>query len=251
MRSVAIRRTVHPRRPIALSCCGFMTTPHPSARRRSRLELAAVVVVAGVLGLRAGAVLFPDWQVAVETAQVTARIVRYPIQTPFSVYHAELWTVLHQVLAVFLRLGVSEITLSRVLSGVMGMLSFQAIALIVYGLSADALVAIGACGLALATHTSEFGVMYPIFLMGSSHTYGIIGLSFFVLVVGFFGTGSYRVAAFLLGLAPAIHPSLGAWLLLIVAIAVASDFRRARTELRHAVVPFLVGVVVSGFSLLV
>jgi hypothetical protein len=53
-------------------------------------------------------VLFPDWQVAVETAQVTARIVRYPTQTPFSVYHAELWTVLHQVLAVFLRLGVSE-----------------------------------------------------------------------------------------------------------------------------------------------
>jgi hypothetical protein len=228
-----------------------MQTPALDARQRSRLEIAAVLIVAGVLGFRAGMVQFPDWQVAVETAQVVAKVVRYPTATPFSVYHAELWTILHQVLAVFLRLGASEITLSRVLSGVLGMLSFQAIGLVVYAISCDALVAIGACALVWVTHTSEFGVLYPVFLMGSAHTYGVIGLSFFVLVVAVIGAGAYRTGAFLLGLAPAVHPSLGAWLLLIVALAIASDYRRARIELRPAFVPLLGGIGVSALSLLV
>ena len=50
-----------------------MTTPLPEVRRR-RLEIAAILVVAGVLGFRAGAWQLPTWQVAVETAQVVARI---------------------------------------------------------------------------------------------------------------------------------------------------------------------------------
>jgi hypothetical protein len=227
-----------------------MYTPALEARHRSRVEIAATLVVSGVLGLHAGAVQFPVWQVAVETAQVVAGVVRYPTVTPFSVYHAELWTILHQVLAVFLRFGVSEITLSRGLSGVLGMLSFQAIALVVYAISRDALTAIGASALVWATHAAEFGVLYPVFLLGSSHTYGIIGLSFLVLVVALIGCGVYRTAAFLLGLAPAVHPSLGAWLLLIVALAVASDYRRARVELRPAIVPLLAGIGISGLSLL-
>jgi len=227
-----------------------MTTLLSEARRR-RLEMAAILVIAGSLGFRAGLVQFPNWQVAVETAQVVARVVRYPAQTPFSVYHAELWTILHQVLAVFMRLGVSEATLSRILSGAIGMLSYQAIAMVVYAVSRDAFVAIGACTLAAITHTSEFGVLYPVFLMGETHTYGIVGLSWFVLVVALFGAGTYRSAAVLLGLAPAVHPSLGAWLLLIVALALASDYRRVRLELQQAAVPFLIGCGVSAASLVV
>ena len=48
---------------------------------------------------------FPDWQVAVETAQVVAGLVTYPADNIFFIYHTKLWTVLHQILAVAARRG--------------------------------------------------------------------------------------------------------------------------------------------------
>ena len=73
---------------------------------------------------------FPDWQVAVETAQVVGGLVPYPPDNVFYIYHTRLWTVLHQLLALGLRAGVSEITLSLIVSGVQGMLTFQALAVV-------------------------------------------------------------------------------------------------------------------------
>ena len=43
-----------------------------------------------------------------------------------------------------LRAGLSEITLSLALSGLLGMISFQALAMVTYAISRDALVAIAA-----------------------------------------------------------------------------------------------------------
>src|SRR5678815_4617394 len=156
-------------------------------RHRALLVLA----ISGVIGFRVGMVAFPDWQVAVETAQVLAGIVRYPAATPFFLYHINLWTILHQLLAVLLRMGISETTLSLVLSGVLGMVSFQALSMFVYALSGDAVVAVGAPLIILAARAADFGVVYPIVLAGSTNTYGILGLSLFVLVVGLLGGGFY------------------------------------------------------------
>jgi hypothetical protein len=126
--------------------------------------------------------------------------------TPFSLYHAELWTILHQALAVLLRIGFSEILLSKLLSGVIGMLSLQALAMVVYAVSGDALVSMGTAGLFFVTRATDFGVLYPIYLMGTSHTYGIVGLSYRPRR----GAAWHRTipaAGFLLGLAPR-HPRL-------------------------------------------
>src|SRR6186713_858375 len=100
-----------------------------------------VLLLSGILGFRLGMTGFPDWQVAVETAQVVAGLVPYPPDNIFYIYHTRLWTVLHQLLAVGLRAGVSEITLSLIVSGVLGMLTFQALAVFVYALSRDVLLA--------------------------------------------------------------------------------------------------------------
>ena len=154
---------------------------------------------------------FPDWQVAVETAQVVAGLVTYPPDNIFYIYHTRLWTALHQILAVALGAGVSEITLSLVVSGVQGMLTFQALALFVYALSRDVLLAVGAAALIFFTRSAEYGVVYPLFLLGTEHTYGVIGLSTGVLIVGLLGAGWYRTGAFFLGIAPCIHPALGSW----------------------------------------
>ena len=55
--------------------------------------------------------------------------------------------------------------------------------------------------------------------MGTPHTYGVIGLSLIALIAGFAGAGWYRASGFLLGIAPAVHPSLGAWFMLTMGAA--------------------------------
>ncbi len=210
-----------------------------------------VLLLSGILGFRVGMLGFPDWQVAVETAQVVAGLVTYPPDNIFYIYHTRLWTALHQILAVALGSGVSEITLSLVVSGVQGMLTFQALALFVYALSRDVLLSIGAAALIFFTRSAEYGVVYPLFLLGTEHTYGVIGLSTGVLIVGLLGAGWYRMGAFFLGIAPCIHPALGSWTGGIVALAVLSDFRRLRVELRPALPWFAAGCCVTLVSLLV
>jgi hypothetical protein len=185
-----------------------------------------VLLLSGILGFRVGMLGFPDWQVAVETAQVLAGLVTYPPDNIFYIYHTRLWTALHQILAVALGAGASEMTLSLVVSGVQGMLTFQALALFVYALSPDVLLAVGAAALIFFTRSAEYGTVYPLFLLGTEHTYGVIGLSTGVLVMALVGAGWYRTGAFLLGMAPCIHPSLGSWTGAVVALAVLSDFPR-------------------------
>ena len=208
-----------------------------------------VLLLSGILGFRMGMIAFPDWQVAVETAQVVAGIVTYPPDNIFHIYHTRLWTVLHQILAVALRAGVSELTLSFVVSGLQGMLMFQGLALVVYGLSRDVLLSVGAAALIFFTRSAEYGVIYPLFLLGTEHTYGVIGLSTAVLVVALLGAGWYRTGAFLLGIAPCIHPALGSWAGAIIGLAVLSDFRRLRLELRPALPWFAAGCAVTLVSL--
>ena len=69
--------------------------------------------------------------------------------------------------------------------------------------------------------------------------------------MGLLGAGWYRTGALLLGIAPCIHPSLGSWTGAIVALAVLSDFRRLRVELRPALPWFAAGCGVTLVSLLV
>lgn len=209
-----------------------------------------VLALSGLLGLWIGITGFPNWQVAVETAQVVAGLVTYPSDNPFYVYHVKLWTVLHQVLAMLLRLGVSEIALSEMLSGLLGMVSFQALAMFVYAFSRDGVYAIGSAFAIFFSRAAEFGVAYPISLAGTSHTYGAFGLSTLVLVAALFGAGRYRLGGFLLGLTPALHPSLGVWLGVIVAIAVAMDFKELRAKLRRTLPWFLAGCGLTVVSLI-
>ena len=170
---------------------------------------------------------------------------------PFYLYHLKLWTILHQICALLLRAGLSEIALSKLVSGLLGMVSFQAIAMIVYALSRDELLAVGSAFLIAFTRTAEHGVNYPVHLMGTPHTYGVIGLSLIALIAGFAGAGWYRASGFLLGIAPAVHPSLGAWFMLTMGAAALWHAWRDRAEIRPALRFVLAGCSVTAISLLV
>jgi hypothetical protein len=210
-----------------------------------------VLIISGLLGFRVGMVGFPEWQVAVETSQVVAGLVRYPVGNPFFIYHTKLWTIVHQLCAPLLWAGVSEIRLSLIISGVLGMLTFQALAIFVYAFSRDVLLAVGAAVLIFVSRAAEYGAVYAVYLLGNENTYGIIGLSFCVLAVGLIGAGWYRSGGFLLALAPAVHPTLGAWMWAVAACAVPWRSSRWRDELRPAGKWFVIGCGVTAASLLV
>ena len=214
--------------------------PHDGERQSAfrRLSPVLMLIVSGVLGFRVGIVGFPSWHVAVETSQVVAGLVAYPPGNPFYAYHTNLWTALHQILALFLLAGASEITLSMMMSGVLGMVSFLALSIVVYAMSRDALLAVASAFFIFFTGIAESGVNYPISLMGTTHTYGALGLSWVVLVAGVLGATWRRTGSFLLGFAPAVHPSIGVWFALIVAVALVWDFRRSR-DARTVAVPYL------------
>ena len=209
------------------------------------------LAVSGALGFWLGATVFAEWQVAVETAQVIAGLVEYPPDNPFFIYHVRLWTVLHEALALLLRLGVSELTASRLTSGLLGMFSLQAVCMVIYTLSRSAMLATGGAFVVFLSRAAEIGGRYPISLMGTQHTYGAVGLSAMVLAAGLLGAGRYRLGGLLLGSLPAIHPGLGVWAFAIGAICLASGFRQLGTMLRPAVPWFIAGFGFSAISLIV
>jgi hypothetical protein len=192
---------------------------------------------------------FPDWQVAVETSQVIAGLVRYPTPSPFFLYHIKLWTILHQLIAPLLLLGVTEIRLSLIISGLLGMVTFQALSMVVYALSGDALLSVGAAVLIFFTRAAEYGAVYGLFLLGTENTYGILGLSFCVLSIAIFGSGWYRTGAFLIAVAPAVHPSLGLWSGVLAASALLPDLLRNKQDFARASRWFLAGCGITLLSL--
>jgi hypothetical protein len=58
---------------------------------------------------------------------------------------------------------------------------------------------------------TEYGVTYPIFLFASHHTYGIAGRIYVLLTFLFMASGYRRIAWTMLGFAPAIHITWGAF----------------------------------------
>src|SRR5437763_9801883 len=119
----------------------------PREPRSSHTWLVLIVTGLGGGLLGAGTGL----QLPVESAQVLAGLVKYPADNPFYMYHIKSWTILHQVCAVLLWGGLSERTVSVFLAGLVGMVSFQALAL---------------CALAVS-HSRIVGVLAPILCFGT------------------------------------------------------------------------------------
>src|SRR5207247_11253000 len=112
----------------------------------------------------------PGWQVGVETSQMLVGFVQYPHSNLLFIYHIKLWTLLHPICAPLLAAGVSEIRLSLILSGVLGMVTFQALSMVVYAFSHDVLMSIGAAALIFFTRAAEYGPVFGLFLLGTENS---------------------------------------------------------------------------------
>jgi hypothetical protein len=214
-----------------------------------RYSFLFMVVASGLLGFLL-AMRTATWQAAVEPAQILAGLVNYPRSNPFYIHQTKIWTILHQIGAICLWAGMSERTLSLVLSGLLGMVIFQAMSMTAFVFSRSILISLLIPFFLFYIRATNFGVTYPVLLMGYTHTYGILALSYAVLALALLGAGKYEVGGFLLGLSPAIHPPTGALLWLVVLACLGWDRRGSRSLRKRAIIPFLVGAGVAVFSLI-
>jgi hypothetical protein len=193
--------------------------------------------------------LFPDWHVAIEPAQVMAGLVEYPSGNPFALYEARLWTGWHQVLTPILAAGVPERALTLALSGVVGAISFAALTAFARGFGADAELAIATPFVLGMLNPTQWDFRYPIILLGHGHTYGMAGLAWLVLVCGVLATERWAMAAFLIGMAPAVHASLGAWLGLLALLCGIARWSDVRPHLAAILRGGILGVAITALSL--
>jgi hypothetical protein len=193
--------------------------------------VARVALVAALAGAVMG-LLQPAYQVAIEPAQVLAGLVSYPPDNPFHLYESRLWTLWHQLLAPLLAFGVSERALAIATSAAVAAIAFAALALMAFAHGARPVIALATpFVMVLLVRPETWGFNYPILLVGEAHTYGTAGLAWIVLATALLGAGCSRAAAFAIGLAPALHASVGAMfgaLVGIVAIVGARELFRPR-----------------------
>lgn len=213
-------------------------------------RLRWVLVLSGFMGFLLGAEAYPTWQHAVEGAQVVAGIVDHRLPSPFIMYQVNLWTISHQILAIFLKFGLSEHFLSWLVSGFLGMLSFQALALLAYAFSENSFFSVFFPVWVYYTNCIGFGVVYVIQLLGSVTTYGILGLGWAVLAIALLSLGKSKWGSFCLALAPAVHPSIGSYTLLISFFVFWAGWRnkKIRALLSFRFLLFGLGVLVLSFA---
>lgn len=189
-----------------------------------RADIHFVLWVSAFVGFCYGILNHNYGQKAVEGAQVVAGLVHYPPFNPFYLYQMKVWTLLHQIPAIFLWLGMDEIKLSLLISGCMGLLAFQALALILFAFSGNRWSALLFPFFIFHTSLYSFGSIYPLSLTGDFGTYGVIGISWCMLTLILLSVGEDAPGGVMLGLAPAIHITLGFFTWGIVLISGGFEF---------------------------
>ncbi len=209
--------------------------------------LCLVFAICGCIGFAFG-LSTSTWQVTVETGQVLSGIVQYPKDNAFYMYHIKVFTIMNQFSALLLRIGFSERFACIFISGFLGLLSFEAIGTVIFAVSGNVVLSILGVILIYLTDFTGHGVVYPIWLMGLPHTYGILGTSFAVLCIGLLGCRAYHGGLFCIALAPCVHPSIGFWIALIVAVCALLDWRFVSSVFKKYYPYFLVGLFITALS---
>jgi hypothetical protein len=215
----------------------------------SKSDVLHVFAISGMIGFLAALLGRVNWQVSIESAQVVSGIVQYADKSPFYLFHTKVWSLLTQIPAFFLFLGVTERSLSIVISGFAGAFSFQALSLIIYAVSNRKLLALlSPMFIYITGATSVFESNHPIYLMGATHTYGMISLSFVIMSLALISLRVYKIGWILIGIATGMHAIVGGIAILgaIIAVIWEECFSYLKT-----ILPYLVsGILLASLSYL-
>lgn len=187
------------------------------------------------------------WPVSLENGQALAGRIPFVAESAWNVYLFRLWALINQLTAGLLALGFDGPSVAMIIGGLTGALSFAALSALVLALGGAGPAAVVAPVFIYLYELKGIGFSYPIDLMRTPHIFGIIGFSYVLLVLGVFGVGRRRAAWGLAGLAPAVHPTWGAFCLGMLGLGSLLD-AEARSHLRRDLPPLALGLILSAAS---
>lgn len=205
-----------------------------------------VLLVAALLGGFFGNAIASPTPI-VEQGQFLAGIIPYRLDSVHSIYQAKLWNGWAQLAAAGLDIGLSEAILSMAVYVTSGALQFAGLALLMYALTNEALLAWLAPFLILPIMHGFGFAAYQVYFVGGN--YGGIGMAFALFVVGLLAVEWYPSGFFLLGLSVASHPSIGVLTGTAVGIVLLLDHRRWAQWFQRGLAS-LPGLLISVVSLL-
>lgn len=209
-----------------------------------------MLLISGLIGFGLGW-LNAQWQWAVEPAQILTGIsVGWSYADPFYAITVKGWNICNQIAILLLKAGFSERVASYILSACCGMFTFVCLSVFMWALSEDMICALlSPCIIFFVHGPYSKGLNYAITLLGVDHTYTMVSLSFFLLVVALLALGYLTLGFLLLGFSLAIHPTVGVWLTGIVMVSMVFDKIILKAFLAKHYLQYLLGLFFSGISL--
>lgn len=174
-------------------------------------SLPLLLVISGAFGAVLGTVS-ATWQAPNENAQVLMRMLPYDPASPVYAFQVTAFSLVNHVTWFFLALTNSEIASSILLSALLGMVTLQTVAMLMFFVIQNSYVAVIAALVAVRLNIFGTGISYPITILGSSHAHGRAGMIVVLLALVLFALSRTRAAFAVTALAPFVHAGWGLWL---------------------------------------
>ncbi len=208
-----------------------------------------ILLLSGLFGFCMSLKISP-YQPYVESGQVIAGIVNYPIDNPFYYYHHKLITLIKELAALFLYLGIPEKITGTILMAMVVTIGFQGISLAIFAISKQKLISV----------LSPFVLLYFFLDMRSYYirinyailffdAYSGLSLSYTMLTLSLIALKKYKSGALLLGLSLAIHPTMGAWISFIGGLTLLWWYFSAKLVIKPYLKFYIIGFLLSSVYL--
>ena len=193
-------------------------------------SLPLVLAVSGFFGAILG-VTSATWQMPNEPAQILMGLIPFDHASLVHANHLSNFSLVNYATWAFLAASKSEIASSLLLSALIGSVTLQVVAMLMFLVIRNSFASVIAALAAVRLNVFGQGINYPIVILGSPHAHGRAGLIAALFALLFFALSRPRAGFFFAALAPFIHPGWGVWLNGCLALAFVVRFRDLRALL--------------------
>ena len=182
------------------------------------------------IGALLGLFVYPSWQVLVISAKYSAGIVDTNTPSLYQYLFLMTWSFFNDMGAILLRAGMNPKILSLLISSVQCSVLFGGLTLILSAITRKPLISVCVPPIFMFFGFYHGRIVYPTFLHGY-HTFGVLGLTVSIFILGLFCHSYFRTSAFLAGLMGGVHPSWGVWISLTFGVFFLFNLRQFKNKL--------------------
>ena len=211
-----------------------------------------ILIINSLIGFLVGFFIYPTWQVCVETGQVLSGIVLYDTNAPNYFYHSNIWNLPSQLSGLLLYVGLTEETVSKIMSGLIFSLAFSGLGGVFFMVTSSIPYSILYPFLfTIFIKTFPLGNVYPV-LLDTVNSFGQFGLYLSILIIALYFL-NFRVASlFFFGLLLSVHIPhflFFASVFLIFFVFDTIKIRKTRVNInKKSILPILLGFFISILS---